>query len=510
MARTKNRFNAVQIPEAVTAGVPVKQRKSFRVALYARLSVELKSRPSESIANQLSILREFIRDKAEFAEYQEYVDSAVSGTSFDRPVFGQMMDDVREGKISCIIVKDMSRFGRDYIESSNYIETIFPFLGVRFISVSDHFDTEVEYNQNKALEIALKNLVNDMYAKDISKRVSVSRRLDMERGKFTGSNAPYGYKVDSGDALRKYVIDRDAAAVVRQIFELAADGVTLREIAKALQEYRLALPGDYLKTGNLYVEEGTEAKSWYPGTISNILKNQAYIGNMVQGKRRISLYDNEARHATDENDWIVVENTHEAIVDKELFNKVRAVMDKKVEESIFTSDRGKNLPIKEDIFAGILFCGNCGRRIPLASRILEKDGVLERQYFYSCRYNYDFGGKQCGCKAEDISDTTKYEDHFVPGFRDRLIAISKSGRSLQSEDVQNFLKAKERGIHVELFVRKNKDDKISKEFYYLGHMTASGKTKEFKMANTEKTAVEIEWILDVPVREDIYEYIVNS
>lgn len=113
-------------------------------------------------------------------------------------------------------------------------------------------------------------------------------------------------------------------------------------------------------------------------------------------------------------------------------------------------------------------------------------------------------------KAEDISDTTKYEDHFVPGFRDRLIAISKSGRSLQSEDVQNFLKAKERGIHVELFVRKNKDDKISKEFYYLGHMTASGKTKEFKMVNTEKTAVEIEWILDVPVREDIYEYIVNS
>lgn len=113
-------------------------------------------------------------------------------------------------------------------------------------------------------------------------------------------------------------------------------------------------------------------------------------------------------------------------------------------------------------------------------------------------------------KAEDISDTTKYEDHFIPGFRDRLIAISKSGRNLQSEDVQNFLKAKERGIQVELFVRKNKDDKVSKELYYLGHMTASGNTKEFTMTNTEKTAVEIEWILDVPVREDIYEYIVNS
>ena len=121
---------------------------------------------------------------------------------------------------------------------------------------------------------------------------------------------------------------------------------------------------------------------------------------------------------------------------------------------------------------------------------------------YPVFINYD--------KSDDISDTTKYEDHFVEGSRDRLIAISKSGRKLQSDDVQNFLKAKERGIQVELFVRKNKDDKISKEFYYLGHMTASGNAREFTMANTEKSAVEIEWILDVPVREDIYEYIVSA
>lgn len=126
----------------------------------------------------------------------------------------------------------------------------------------------------------------------------------------------------------------------------------------------------------------------------------------------------------------------------------------------------------------------------------------KRTKTYPVFINYD--------KDENISDTTKYEDHFVPGCRDRLIAISKSGRSLQSEDVQNFLTAKEKGIRVELFVRKNKDDKISKEFYYLGHMTASGNVKEFTMANTKKTAVEIEWILDVPVREDIYEYIANS
>lgn len=397
MARTKNRFNAVAVPETASVGAPVKKTKTFCVAFYARLSVELKARPSESIANQLDIMREFIKSRPEFAEYHEYVDSAVSGTSFNRPSFNRMMDDVRDGKISCIIVKDMSRFGRDYIEAGNYIETIFPFLGVRFISINDHFDTEAEFNQNKSLEIALKNLVNDMYAKDISKRVAVSRRLDMERGKFTGSNAPYGYKVDSTDPLRKYLVDEEAAAVVRQIFELAAEGVTLREIAKALQNYRLALPGEYLKTGKLYVDEGQVAKAWYAGTISNILKNQAYIGNMVQGKRRTRLSENETRHFTDEEDWIVVENTHEPIVDKELFDKVRKVLGQKVEESSFASERGKNLPIKDDIFAGILFCGNCKRRLPQLSRIIEKDGRLERQYFYACRYNYDFGGEKCGC-----------------------------------------------------------------------------------------------------------------
>lgn len=380
-----------------------KQIDVYRTGIYLRLSQGdedvdgLEKKESNSISNQKLLLEGFIDAHDDLKLVDIFIDDGYSGSNFDRPEFQRMMASMKEGNLDCIIVKDLSRLARERIGADELIQKTFKKYNMRFIAVSEGYDSLTASSSETHTIIPFKNLLNDMYAKDISKRVSVSRRLDMERGKFTGSNAPYGYKVDSGDALRKYVIDRDAAAVVRQIFELAADGVTLREIAKALQEYRLALPGDYLKTGNLYVEEGTEAKSWYPGTISNILKNQAYIGNMVQGKRRISLYDNEARHATDENDWIVVENTHEAIVDKELFNKVRAVMDKKVEESIFTSDRGKNLPIKEDIFAGILFCGNCGRRIPLASRILEKDGVLERQYFYSCRYNYDFGGKQCGC-----------------------------------------------------------------------------------------------------------------
>lgn len=411
------------------------------------------------------------------------MDNAVSGTSFNRPAFNRMMDDVRDGKIGCIIVKDMSRFGRDYIETGNYIETIFPFLGVRFISINDHFDTEAEFNQNKSLEIALKNLVNDMYAKDISKRVAVSRRLDMERGKFTGSNAPYGYKVDNTDELRKYLVDEEAANVVRQIFELAAEGVTLREIGRALQGYRLALPGDYLKTGKLYVDDGQEAKAWYTGTISNILKNQAYIGNMVQGKRRTRLSENEARHFTDEENWVVVENTHESIVDKKLFDKVRKVLGQKVEESSFASKRGENLPIKDDIFAGILFCGNCKRRIPQLSRIIEKDGKLERQYFYACRDNYDFGGDKCGCNI--------LEEELVKAVYKVLeINIAMLSESKKTESVVKSVMGKnlkQCNVQIQKLEKQIEKQNYEESKTYQGYVTGVITREEFKRMQ-EKSA----------------------
>lgn len=322
-----------------------------------------------------------------------------------------------------------------------------------------------------------------MYDNDISKRVAVSRRLDMERGKFTGSNAPYGYKVDSTDAFRKYLVDEEAAAVVRQIFELAADGVTLRKIGRALQSYRLALPGAYLKTGNIYVDEGQEAKAWYVGTISNILKNQAYIGNMVQGKRRTRLSENESRHVTDEEDWIIVENTHETIVDKELFDRVRKVLAQKVEESCFSSDRGKNLPIKDDIFAGILFCGNCKRRISQLSRIAEKDGRLERQYFYSCRYNYDFGGEKCGC--------TILEQELVKAVY-KILEVNIEALS-DCEKMENVLQStmdkelKQCDVQIRHLEKKIEKQNYEESKAYQGYVTGEESREEFRRMQ-EKSA----------------------
>ena len=216
MARKKGRYNAIHKEEN---RMQAEQIKIWHVALYARLSVEQHDRPGSSIETQLDIMRGYIGKHPELSEYHEYVDRGFSGTNFERPDFNRLMEDVKLGRINCILVKDLSRFGRDYLETTNYIEVILPFLGVRFISVNDHFDTEQECNENKALEVSLKNLANDMYAKDVSKRLVVTRKQEMERGRFTGSNAPYGYRVDETDPLRHYVIDESAAVVVRDIFQ---------------------------------------------------------------------------------------------------------------------------------------------------------------------------------------------------------------------------------------------------------------------------------------------------
>ena len=394
MARTAGRFNAVRtefIPEAQAV------QKTYHTALYARFSVDMNGsdKADGSIESQLQIMRDYAGQHPEFGVCREYVDKGYSGTNFDRPEFRRMMEDVRDGRINLILIKDLSRLGRDYLETGNYIESIFPFLGVRLISVNDHFDTDDTMNENKALEIALKNLVNDMYARDVSKRIVTVRKNEMERGKFTGSNAPYGYKVDEDDPLRHYVVDGDAAEVVRKIFAMADGDMSLRKIADTLEKEGYAIPGQYLKTGHLLVAEGEERKNWHIGSISNILKNQAYIGNLVQGKRRARLCDNEKRHFTDKEEWLIEENAHEPIISRELFERIRVKMEKKVSESPFSSERGKDVPVKDYKYKDVLYCGVCGKRMQQYSTLHEKDGRLYRRYLFHCPTQYKYEGQGC-------------------------------------------------------------------------------------------------------------------
>lgn len=245
MARKAERYNAIAERNGTTdtniTMVTATTGKQYSVALYARLSVEKDGCKSDSIESQFMIMENFIKDKPELSQYQKYFDRGVSGTTFTRSDFVRMMDDVKVGRINCIIVKDLFRFGRDYLETGNYIETILPFLGVRFISVNDHFDTVEDCNGNKGLGISLMNLVNDMYAKDVSKRITTAFESCMERGSVLGS-APYGYDRIKNDNGYQLVIDEPAAEIVRKIFAMAKDGMSHRAIAGELTQSGVRTP----------------------------------------------------------------------------------------------------------------------------------------------------------------------------------------------------------------------------------------------------------------------------
>ena len=400
MARTAKRFNALET-EKVKECV-VSTNKVYHTALYGRLSADREDRRSDSIVNQLSIMKNFIKLHPEFLDYKVYTDSGFTGTNFNRPAFTQMVDEVRAGKINCIIVKDLSRFGRDYLETTNYIEVILPFLGVRLISVNDHFDTDEESNGNKELEVTLKNMVNDMYAKDISKKISSTMQQNMESGKNLCSHAPYGYVIDRDDPMRRLYPNKDTAPILREIFQMVADGKTMGKVAGILYERRINSPGDYLKTGKVFFENDEEGRLWMSSTLSRMLKNEVYIGHLAQGKKRARLYNNEKEHRVSKTEWVIVENTHEPIVPEELFHEVGKILNNKWNRTLEIRKNNAQFPRKEDRYGGLVYCAGCGRKMYFTSHINRKDETKPyREYIYSCMHS----GVHRGGKAASIMES---------------------------------------------------------------------------------------------------------
>lgn len=467
MARTRNRFNAIDKMQ----NADKTSESAYAVALYARLSVETSDRPSESIENQLEIMRRFIADKPEFASYREFIDRAYTGTNFDRPAFQKMMEEARIGRINCIIVKDMSRLGREFLETCNLIEIIFPFLQIRFISINDHFDTGKEACGNKSMEIAVKNMVNDMYARDTSKRVSTVRTQEIEKGRFTGAYAPYGYKVDNDHPLRRFVIDQPAAAVVRDMFNMVLQGKTLRDISLEFQERDLSIPGKYAKSGCLY-RKADENDYWRVGTISSMLKNEAYIGNMVQGRCKKRLCDGENDHKMDRDEWIVVENTHEPIVSREVFDRVGEVLKQRHNESTFAVNRTDEVAIVPNKYAGILYCGMCGAPMEYRSEI----NGTKRKYYFACGNTYRMGKDKC-------------KTHITETELDKVVtaaissAYKKTVKTVKDSDIRTILNNKLSRKEQE-YLRKKKrlkariesiDARLAEEYerYVTGEITGS-------------------------------------
>lgn len=392
MARKSRKITAL---EADVQNIPVTNNKIYRTALYARLSIEDCNRPgSDTIKNQVELIKEYIEANPNLILVSEYIDNGISGTSFDRPEFARMMADMRAGEINCVIVKDFSRFGRNYLEIGDYLEKIFPFFGVRFISVTDNYDSENPNATADGLIIPLKNLINEAYSKDLSKKVSTSFELRQTQGKYVGSHPPYGYVKDPLDKSR-LIIDEEVCGIVKRIFEYKASGLGNAKIANILNTEGVPSPMRYKFEKGRVKNASFEKKMWVDNTIAFIIVNPVYVGDMEQRSRQQSLYMGIKKHNVKKEDRIYVPDTHEPIISRELFDKVQRIVAER--KQTFKDARAKNSHIKspKNKFDHIIFCGDCGVRMAYRRSFDSRLKNKKPSYIYVCPNSNAYGEKYC-------------------------------------------------------------------------------------------------------------------
>ena len=326
------------------------------VALYIRLSVEDNKKRGCSVENQKLVLNDFLADKPDFVVYDTYIDNGATGTNFHRPGFQQMLSDIEAGHIDCVIVKDLSRLGRNSIDTGYYIEQYFHTHNVRFIAVTDQFDTADPGSLHSGIMLPLKNMINEAYALDIGRKIKAQARQAMKDGDYIGARAPYGYRKDP-DNCHKLLIDEDTAPVVRQIFEWAHGHVALNRIVRNLNEMGITAPSHYKKsTGEITSPGLIGSGKWQTRTVMKILESEVYTGDLVQGKTKI--VDHQQVKAGEDN-LIIARRTHEPIISYELFTAVQEYRKQICEESRAVPKR----PYTPNIFKGKVFCADCGRSL---------------------------------------------------------------------------------------------------------------------------------------------------
>lgn len=378
--------------------VTIENPQNYSVALYLRLSKEDDKKEggryadddSESIKNQRILLEDFAKEQ-KLTIYDVYIDDGYSGTSFKRPDFERMIKDIEEKKVNMVITKDMSRLGRDYIDTGHYMERYFPEHNVRYIALIDNVDTGAK---NYTGDITpFKALINDMYAKDTSIKITSIKRSKQEKGLFVGGKAPYGYK-KSETNKNVFVIDEPAARVVRYMFELALEGKSCRQIAVILNEQKVPTPAQY---ANLTLPEhkGPYSGKWSSERVTWTLKNEVYIGSMVQGRlQKVSYKVKKCRHMPKE-EWKIVENTHPPIVDKELFKKVNTLIESRHNTRHRTYDY---------LLRGIIVCHECGYPLAVINRPSAKG---KDSLFFVCRtYQRFTKDEKCTCHNMKVETVT--------------------------------------------------------------------------------------------------------
>ena len=349
---------------------------AYRAAVYIRLSVEDSQTGSASVETQQYIIGHFLDRHPEIEPFHTYIDNGLTGTNFNRPAFQSMLNDIESGAVNCVVVKDLSRLGRNCIDTGYYIEQYFPQRKVRFIAVNEGYDTAGEDGRPDMM-IALRNMVNEAYAADISKKITAAQRQMMKDGKFVGALPPYGYLKDPEDC-HKLVIDPEAAAVVKQIFAWAVNGMGINTIVTRLNEAGVMTPSyRRVEQGLITNEKRLGSGSWQTFTVNKILHAEIYTGDMVQGKSKI-VARKQVPATPDE--YTVVPGTHQPIVSRELFEQVRGMLDRTAQS---VKDR-EQTSYSPNLLKGKIFCAACGRAL---HRQRTKRRKTADRYLYHCITN---------------------------------------------------------------------------------------------------------------------------
>ena len=370
----------------------MKKQQNYKAALYCRLSVDDGNYGgSVSIETQKILLEQYCKGH-KITNYNFYCDDGCSGTNFDRPSFQKMLSDIDEGKIDLVIVKDLSRFGRNYVETGMYVQR-FTERNIRFIAADDNYDSLVNSDD---LLFPIKNVVNEMYARDVSKKTKAAKKAKARAGQFIGSKAPFGYKIDPNDR-HHLIADESAAQVVRRIFRMASEGIGYNKMAKIFREEKILTPIAYFNLNNPeYFKSDYWRKEfdWHVTSIRAILNNEVYLGKLVYGKKRNKSIKSKEKVSNPKEDWIVAENCHEPIITQELWNTVHKILN------------SKHRPAKTgevQMFAGLLYCSDCGHALTYSQK-KRKDGSYHGAY--SC-WMYKTHGKEY-CASHYITFDTIY------------------------------------------------------------------------------------------------------
>lgn len=409
MARTRNR--QMKQAEAIVQASP---KKIWKAGIYTRISVDINGEKRESLETQKLIALSYAESHPDIEVVKFYKDDGISGTKFDRDDFVRMLGDIKSKEINTVIVKDLSRFGRDLEEVSKYLEKIFPFMQVRFISVNDNYDSISPECDNQMLGIMISNLANDMYAKDASLKSSGTMKIRMESGEYCGVDAPYGYKRSTDEKGNPTTVpDALTAPYVVKIFEKLLAGQSYLGISREYNEMLLTPPRLYARTGKLFLNCLQEAEThWCASTIKRIAENRHYLGNTYTHKTRTSLLTSEKNTILDKSEWNMHENTHAALISEEVFEKVQEIIQVKQKNAVPKKDLSQVVTHgkQDNKYIGIIFCGECGAKMTRRYSRKEKNGILYYHYYYICG-NYATVSKDsysCNRWKEEVIDELVY------------------------------------------------------------------------------------------------------